>query len=150
MLPASWVRAAIIRSTPHWHNKQVTIACRAAWGGVESGNVPTQDWFLCMPRHPLPGMRQLEKIEPDVVHPGIGTANVRRDSPALDKIPPHMMQIKPVEDQVCCVVHGELIHLPDNLLARLRVGDELLLRVESSYLSHRMPLVPAATVVNIP
>src|SRR5438093_7863336 len=85
---------------------------------------------------PLPGMHQLWKIEPDIVHPGIGTANVRRDCPALDKIPPHMMQIKPVEDKVCRLFHDELVHLPDGLFTRFRIGDELLLLVERIALGH--------------
>src|SRR5262245_46897749 len=55
------------------------------------------------------------------------------------------MQIEPVEDQVRRVVHGELVHFPDDLLTRLRIGDELLLLVERIDLRHRMPLVPTAT-----
>src|SRR5215831_5715711 len=90
-------------------------------------------------------MRQLWQIEPDIVHPGIGTANVRRDRPALDKIPPYMMQVKPMEDQIRRIVHGDLVHLPNDLLALLRSSDEFLLLVEFIYLRHRMPLVPATT-----
>src|SRR5215469_3181160 len=74
-----------------------------------------------------PGMWQLWEIQPDVVHPGVGTTDVWRYGPALDKIPAHVIQVKPVEDEVGGVIHGQFVHLPDEPLACLKLGSEFLL-----------------------
>src|SRR2546425_8330551 len=66
--------------------------------------------------------------------------------PPLDEIPPHMVQIGPHKNQIRRIVHGHAIHLPDDLLTRLRIGHELLLLEELVQLGQGMPLVPAAAV----
>jgi hypothetical protein len=53
------------------------------------------------------------------------------------------MQVDPMEDEKRRIVYGELIHLPDDLLACRRLSDELLLRKELIELRQRAPLVPA-------
>src|SRR5262249_21652277 len=44
---------------------------------------------------PLPAVRQLRQVQPDGVHPGVRTADVRGVRPPLDKVPPHMVQLAP-------------------------------------------------------
>src|SRR5262245_31527794 len=78
----------------------------------------------------LPGMRQLREIQPDRVHPGVRTTNIRGVGPALHKVPAHMEKLRPLQDQVRRIVHGYLIHFPDDLLAGLRIRHELLLLKE--------------------
>src|SRR6266852_8690343 len=57
-----------------------------------------------------------------------------------------MVQIRPKKNQIRRIVHGHAVHLPDDLLARLRIGHELLLREELVQLWQGMPLVPATAV----
>src|SRR5713101_4086935 len=46
----------------------------------------------------LPGMGQLCEVQPDIVHPGVSTTDVGGDGPALDKVPPHMVEVEPVQN----------------------------------------------------
>src|SRR5439155_17714598 len=89
----------------------------------------------------------LREIQPDGVHPGVRTPNVRGVSPTLHKIPAHMVKLRPLQDQIRRIVYGHGIHFPDDLLAGLRIRHELLLLEEFVEFWQGMPLVPAPPFV---
>src|SRR6266545_5094274 len=95
-------------------------------------------------------MWQFWEIQPHIVHSGIRTANVRCERPALDKIPAHMIQVKPVEDEVGCVIHGQLVHVPNDFLARRKIRSEFLLLEEFVEFGKGVTLIPESTLGHKP
>src|SRR5215510_11595629 len=96
--------------------------------------------------HGLSGMWQFREIQPDVVHPSIRATHIRRERPALDKIPAYVIQVKPVQDKVGCIIHGHLVHLPNELLTGSKISGEFLLLKEFIEVGKGMALIPASAI----
>src|SRR5712691_3101491 len=94
----------------------------------------------------LSGMRQLWEIQPDVVHPRVRAPDIGCEGPPLHKMPAHVVKLRPQQDQVGRIIHGEGVHVPDDLLARLGIPHERLLREKCVKRWQGMSLVPAPPV----
>ena len=94
----------------------------------------------------LSGMRQLREIQPDGVHPRVRTPQIRGMGPPLHKIPAHVVKLRPLQDQVGRIIHGQGVHLPDDLLACLGIRHERLLLEELIQCRQGTALVPAPPV----
>src|SRR5215467_11318288 len=106
--------------------------------------------LLSMTYHGLSGMRQFREIQPDVVHPRIRATHIRCERPALDKIPTYMMQVKPMQNKVGCIIHGHLVHLPNELLTGGKVSGEFLLLKEFIEVGKGVALIPASAIGHKP
>src|SRR5215831_10142706 len=91
-------------------------------------------------------MWQLWKIEPDRVHPGVRTPQIRGVSPPLHKIPAYVVKLRPQQDEIGRIVHGESVHLPDDLLACFDLRHERLLLEEGVQCRQGASLVPAPAI----
>src|SRR2546422_535490 len=95
-------------------------------------------------------MWQFWEIEPDVIHSGVRTAHVRCERPALDKIPAYMIQVKPMKDKIGSIIHGQLVHVPNDFLTLRKIRSEFLLLEEFIKLGKGVALIPASTLGHKP
>src|SRR5215475_4305530 len=95
-------------------------------------------------------MWQLREIHPDKVHSSVCTTHIRCERPALDKIPAYMIQVKPVKNKISGIIHGQLVHIPNELFTGRKISGEFLLLKECVEVGKGVALIPASAFSHKP